>query len=263
VAAFWRAIDWQRPWLEPYRSAGLALSARLDAGQPLVAALNGLGEGACGALATRPLRFVAHSELPAGEAYETFIQRSACVPTRDNLHDLFNGLVWLRFPLLKRRLNEMQAAEIARCGIGSQRGALRDALTLFDENGALWPAPLTLAEALRARDWYGLFATSRAAWAGAEPLLFGHALLEKLVEPRKAITAHVCVMAPDDDVESAWPAMLTPERLASKPFLPLPVLGVPGWWAANECADFYADPDVFRPLGAGSPAARRMRQSGP
>ena len=28
---------------------------------------------------------------------------------------------------------------------------------------------------------------------------------------------------------------------------PLPVLGLPGWWPANEAPAFYADPQVFRP----------------
>jgi hypothetical protein len=36
-----------------------------------------------------------------------------------------------------------------------------------------------------------LFVTQRELWAEARLLLFGHALLEKLVTPRKPITAHV------------------------------------------------------------------------
>jgi len=81
-------------------------------------------------------------------------------------------------------------------------------------------------------------------------LLFGHALLEKLVLPRKPITAHVYraqaashVMADLD----AWIAQdLSAEKLAAKPFAHLPVLGVPGWWQANEASEFYADRSVFR-----------------
>ncbi|MFN7122209.1 MAG: DUF3025 domain-containing protein, partial [Hydrogenophaga sp.] len=42
-----------------------------------------------------------------------------------------------------------------------------------------------------------------------------------------------------------------------KPFTPLPVLGVPGWWPANEDAGFYADASVFRaprqPVASGAP----------
>ena len=128
------------------------------------------------------------------------------------------------------------------------RGAVRDALTLFDENAALWAAPPVLSDALCRRDWRGLFTIHRDAWgAAAPPLLFGHALLEKLVHPRKAITAHVWVLAQGTALEPGALATLTADALADKPFLPLPVLGVPGWWAANEAPGFYDDAAVFRP----------------
>ena len=41
---------------------------------------------------------------------------------------------------------------------------------------------------------------------------------------------------------------IQPQPWAAKPFTPLPVLGVPGWWPANEAPGFYADAQVFRPL---------------
>ncbi|MGJ7493762.1 DUF3025 domain-containing protein [Variovorax sp. RT4R15] len=189
--------------------------------------------------------------MPPGEAYEAFIHRTGTVPTRDNLHDFFNGLVWLRFPQAKRRLNALQAAEIARVGIGATRGPLRDALTLFDENGAVLDAPPALWQALIARDWQRLFVTERSLWQQARLLVFGHALLEKLIAPRKAATAHV-LLAPDaaksiaaDD--AAITAALDAAHLSTKPFVTLPVLGIPGWWAANQNFCFYDDSDVFRP----------------
>jgi len=187
-----------------------------------------------------PVRFVPADALPDGEAYEAFIARIGCVPTRDNLHDHFNRLVWHRHPAIKQRLNELQAAEIEARGIGATRGALRDALTLFDENGALWPdAPLPLAEALAARDWQALFINHRALWQHHRFEIFGHALLEQLATaPRKGLTAHVLL---------ADPLALTPAQWARKPFLPLPVLGIPGWWPANEDPAFYEDKQVFRP----------------
>ena len=53
----------------------------------------------------------------------------------------------------------------------------------------------------------------------------------------------------------AWLAQdLTAAKLAAKPFVPLPVLGVPGWWPDNEDPAFYADAGVFRPV-------RRVLQS--
>jgi hypothetical protein len=208
--------DWRQAWFAPLR--GVASAAPPDL----------------------PVRFVPASELPDSEAYETFIARTRTVPTRDNLHDEFNHLIWCRHPALKLRLNELQAAEIAACGIGPTRGALRDALTLFDENGALWPdAPPVLTQALAERDWQALFITHRALWRDTRFEIFGHALLEQLVlAPRKALTAHVVLGDPLDWPTTEW---------AKKPFLPLPVLGVPGWWPANEDPAFYADATVFRP----------------
>lgn len=194
---------------------------------------------ALNALGSAPRRFVPQAELPAGEAYEAFIHRSGGVPTRDNLHDFFNGLLWVHQPAWKLRLNGLQAAAIARQGVGLHRGALRDALTLFDENGAVLEAPAPLVEALQRRDWTALFVAHRSAWAQARLTLVGHALLDKLTTaPRKALTAHVLVVDPLSLDTAGW---------AAKPFHPLPVLGLPGWWPANERPDFYADEAVFRP----------------
>jgi hypothetical protein len=191
------------------------------------------------------LCFVEQSALPAGEPYEAFIARTACVPTRDNLHDLFNGLMWLSYPQTKRRLNALHAQQIALHGTSGPRGSLRDAMTVFDENAAVLQAPASLVDALRLRDWKSLFLEQRAQWASARLVVFGHALLEKLMQPRKAITAHVWLV--EELTDEALASSLGPERLAAKCFLPLPVLGVPGWCRANEEPGFYDDAEVFRP----------------
>jgi Protein of unknown function (DUF3025) len=232
--AGWRAIDWRVPWLAPYADVAAPVLLRLAQGDSVAAALGSTGG---------VVRFVPQVELPEGEAYEAFIRRTGRVPTRDNLHDLFNGLVWLRFPALKQRLNELHAAQIAAEGIAPERGPLRDALTLFDENGAWWQAPAELVLALQRRDWHALFVSHRTLWSQARLTVVGHALLEKLVQPRKAITAHLWVST--DDVGDA--KGITAASWSTKAFLPLPVLGVPGWWPASENAGFYDDADVFRP----------------
>ena len=229
----WRAVDWRAPWLAPYAALAAPVLQRLEQGDSVAAALN---------LAGGPVRFVAQAELPEGEAYEAFIRRTGCVPTRDNLHDLFNGLVWRRFPALKQRLNELHAAQIAVEGVAASRGPLRDALTLFDENGAWWQAPEELVQALRQRDWHALFILHQARWSQARLTLVGHALLEKLVQPRKPITAHVWVSSAEVDEAQG----LAAAAWSGKPFMPLPVLGVPGWWPASELPGFYDDADVFR-----------------
>ena len=245
-AAGLAAIDWSRPWLAPWRSRGEPLAA-LAPEIGLVEALNAeLGDSI--ELHSGRVRFVDQRELPPAEAYEAFIARTASVPTRANLHDFFNGLAWLHHPTLKRRLNELQAAQLAAAPAGAPRGVVRDALTLLDENAALLQAPPLLVDALRRRDWQALFVTHRAAWGEARLALFGHALLEKLVQPRAPITAHVWIVPLDAGEMSHWLAgALTPQWLATRPFLPMPVLGVPGWWPPNEAAGFYRDATVFRP----------------
>ena len=279
-------VDWAQPWLAPVRGAGLTLVAGLAQAAADVPSAASAGVNAAPSVADAlnasplvctvpcpvpcPVRFVPQHSLPPGEAYEAFIRRTGQVPTRDNLHDLFNGLVWQRFPHTKSRLNVLQAAEIARQGVGAVRGPVRDAITVFDENGALLLAPPALWQALLARDWHALFVTHRAMWTNATLVLFGHALMEQLVVPRKNITAHVLVEqfasdfeyfaavgqnlgAPDGlaALDAALTTRLTPERLAGKPFTPLPVLGVPGWWPDNADPGFYADTSVFRPKRLG------------
>ena len=206
---------------------------------------------ALNACAQESVHFVPQSALPDGQAYEQFIFDTQTVPTRDNLHDFFNGLCWLTFPQTKKKLNQLQAQQLAVDGVQKVRGPVRDALTLFDENAAFLLAPQPLWDALIARDWHRLFVTQRQLWAQAQLVLFGHALLEKLVNPRKPITAHVYRAQPAIDSIAkldAWVAAdLRAEKLASKPFVPLPVLGVPGWWAENEKLSFYEDLLVFRP----------------
>jgi hypothetical protein len=247
-------IDWSRPWLAPYREIGMRVAARVTAGASVARSLNDESpyDSPAAAGGAKPL-FVAAALLPAGVAYEAFIARTASVPTRDNLHDFFNGLVWSRFPGLKRRLNRLQADHIALNGVSAQRGRLRDAATLFDENAALLLAPRALLDALREHDWRRLFVEERALWQQSSLTLFGHALLEKLVQPRKAITAHVWVVARNADPLDGLQA----QRLARKPFLALPVLGVPGWWEGNVDPAFYDDAAVFRPQPGKNPSVDR------
>jgi hypothetical protein len=236
-------IDWSQPWFAPWRERGERVAWRALAGTPLHEALNA-EQGA-------PLRFVAAQALPAGQAYEHFISSSGQCPVRPGLHDFFNGLAWLELPLAKSALNRLQAAEIEARGVGAVRGPVRDAITLFDENGAVLDAPPALWNALLARDWRRLFVELRPLWREARLLVVGHALLEKLAAPRKELTAHVWRLPVGLDslagADARLAGMLDPPLLAAKPFTPLPVLGIPGWSAANGEECFYDDAQVFRP----------------
>lgn len=243
------AVDWTAPWFDAVAAHGQEASKAPDARDVLAATAARLGiHNAAG----RPIRFA-----PAGAAgdaaYEEHIACTGEVPTRDNAHDFFNALVWLTFPRTKARLNALQAQAIAATGIGAQRGPLRDAATLIDENAVLLVTRRAdIVGALRRHDWPALFLECRGAWrAEVRPVVFGHALMEKLSAPYKAITAHALpvplaadasLAEIDAHVAAALEPALTPRQL-----LPLPVLGIPGW-ADNDDPAFYDDPAVFRPL---------------
>lgn len=258
------SIDWSQPWFAPWRELGEPTAHRALQQENVAEALNAthvITQQRSAAVANHSapqceandVTFVPQSALPEGQAYEDFIFKTAQVPTRDGLHDFFNGLCWHRFPLAKRRLNQLQAAEIDTQGIRHTRGPVRDALTLFDENVVLMHAPDEVWVALQARDWLRLFVDLRAQWQQVHLVLFGHALLEKLVTPYKSITAHVyrvdnTINPRDEAALDAWLVQdLQPAKLATKPYEPLPVLGVPGWWPANQDRAYYEDVNVFRP----------------
>ena len=255
-------IDWTQPWYDAVRPAQARLPAH---GDGFIDAFN---TGAAGLdlrnAGDQPIRFVAQTSLPEGRAYEEFIGATGCVPTRANLHDYFNGLVWQTFPRIKRQLNALQAAQIAVAGVGKSRGAARDGATIFDENAALLlvrddAAGRALADNLRQHRWHAALFEGRALFRGsAEVWLFGHALMEKLVAPRLAMTAHTRVVFADAvfftlpfNARRAWIDERVANALAHEPlttasFTPLQVLGVPGWWPGQDAA-FYADTTIFRP----------------
>ncbi|VVE29014.1 membrane protein [Pandoraea anhela] len=113
-------IDWQAPWWSAVAARGQAALACEDWRQALsaqavqAALVSGQGRALC---------FVAQEELPAETAYEAFIAATGRVPTRRNLHDFFNALIWLTYPRGKAALNARQAAAIAADGVRATRGA--------------------------------------------------------------------------------------------------------------------------------------------
>jgi hypothetical protein len=257
-AGFLEGVDWGRPWLAHLRGTAERVLQAEDwrdainafAAQAELRNHRGL-----------PVRFVPQASLPPETPYEAFISATGNVPTRDNLHDFFNALVWLNFPTIKVQLNALQAREIANQGarICARRGATRDAATIFDENAALLVVhDRSLLEALREHRWRESFLVHRQEFEhGCEVWLFGHALMEKLVTPFKAITAHAWPLITDraffelslSDKRVWLDATIADqlrEGLNTADFSPLPVLGIPGWCGGQDEA-FYADTAVFRP----------------
>lgn len=260
MTQFYSVIDWSRPWLASILAAAENILAQEDWRDALNQAAR-----AAGLLNHRdlPLQFIPQEELPEGVAYESHISAAGKVPTRENLHDFFNALVWLSFPQIKRQLNALQAAQIETLGIGKSRGPARDAATIFDENAALLVLESSerghrLLNCLREHQWQQAFIEHRDDFATvAQVWSFGHALMEKLVQPYKGITAHAWVVwvspeffKQDLSLQAAQldrqvSTQLQSHTLTTADYTPLPVLGVPGWWTEQD-QEFYADEKVFR-----------------
>ena len=218
------------------------------------------------------LKCVSQDALPEGEAYESFIATTGSIPTRDNLHDLFNGSIWLTFPKTKALLNYYHMLEIEQQGIRASRGRVRDTITVFDENGAvLVTADPSIGEALIDFDWLGSLVSTRSKWddpkqininSQAAVYIFGHALLEQLIQPRKPLCAHSIVINVaqdffalalsermqylDNAVAEHIDNLLSQDKVTPRQLAPLPILGVPHFWSENANLGFYDDSYVFR-----------------
>jgi hypothetical protein len=249
----WKAhLELERPCWTGYR---VAIGRLRDGPLPSADDLNALLLPGQANSAGRRLKFRPAAQLP-GVDYERHIYETGEVSTReDNWHDLFNALAWSRFPRLKAALNESHYRHLHEARDG-RRGAQRDALTLLDESGVIVTSPdRGLLDALRARDWQAAFVTRRASWATSGVMVCGHAILEKLLAPYKALTAHALLLPLDGaacaaDLDAGLAERLRAGALAQTTgdLSPLPLMGIPGWWPAGpQDGAFYADRAVFRP----------------
>jgi hypothetical protein len=205
-----------------------------------------------------PVQFTQQTRRCSQHDYEIGIYQTGQVPSRENnWHDFFNALTWLAFPETKAALNAVHHAVLPR---GSNRTSASDAATLFDESGlVLLGKDNTIANLIAARRWQEALVERREDWQHLQAYVVGHAVLEKLLTPWPGITAKCLFIQIDtnahtdtnirlDKIDAAiaqhWQtsAMTQPGAL-----FPMPVLGIPGWWPANETRSFYADEKVFRP----------------
>lgn len=194
--------------------------------------------------------------LDDGLHYEERIARHGAIATRaGNWHDLFNALIWLRYPTLKRALNARQMEEIARMG-PRERSRPQCALTHFDEAGMI--VSLQDPAMLRAwdvHDWSTLFWTHRDAWLRGEARVevFGHALLEHALTPEKLLVGKALVVMGDRDARVVCAEAIRSGTVLNDPqeLRPLPVSGVPGWHADTGQASFYTTAPCFQPLREG------------
>ena len=199
------------------------------------------------------------------DKYEARIYLKGEVQVRErNWHDLLNALVWLTFPRAKAALNGRHYHALLRQhAAGAQnRGREQDAMTLFDEGGLIVAArDRALLDLIAASEWKTLFWSSRArVIADMRFYLFGHALYEKALQPFTGITARALLFEVGTEfvdatleeqlayLDAAAARRIADSRTVRSPrdLPPLPILGVPGWCAANAEATYYDNRDHFR-----------------
>ena len=211
------------------------------------------------------IRFVPSDQL-ADEPYERRIYNSGQISTRpNNWHDLFNALVWAKYPAIKVAMNSCHFHAWSEQKSG-RRGKLRDALTLFDECGVIvYSANKKILRALSERRWKETFLDERFR-LDLQLSVCGHAILEKYLSPYKSMTAKALLLHVTEDfmllpktvalrsIDVFVAKQLLDEKLLDSPASlgPLPLAGVPGWWSPDEQSSefFYDDLQVFRPAPA-------------
>jgi hypothetical protein len=171
----------------------------------------------------------------------------------------------LTFPKAKAAINGRHYAALtqaARAEGASERGAVRDAITLLDESGVIVPyADDGLAELLRGFQWKELF------WQQRERLetkmgfyLLGHGLYEKALNPYIGMTGQGLLLPVKKefftwsleqrlahlDEQIATYLSNTENACNTRELSPVPLLGIPGWSADNEVARYYDNTDYFR-----------------
>ena len=195
----------------------------------------------------KPLQFVPPG---AGDPYyEVRVYESGRVSTRpENLHDWFNALAWLAFPITKARINALHARELPKESKG-RRGPMRDLLTIFDEGGAIVVCrDEELLTLWGNGSWQALFWEKRdRVRTDMKIVVFGHAVMEQALEPRLGITCKAIVL-PGGDLDAGAAQWLTevPPGASPKALRPLPIFGYPGWSEGQDAA-FYEDKRYFRP----------------
>lgn len=203
------------------------------------------------------VRFEAQDKalLDDGLHYEERIARGTIATRAGNWHDLFNALVWARYPTLKRALNTRQVAEIARMG-PRERSRPQCALTHFDEAGIIVVLrDAAMLDAWNRHDWHALFWLHRDAWLRGEARaeVFGHALLEHALTPGKLLVGKALVVMGGNDAVATCAEAIAAGHILNDPqeLRPLPVSGVPGWHEGTADEAFYTSAPCFQPVRAG------------
>lgn len=201
------------------------------------------------------------------DQYESRIYLKGELQTRlENWHDFFNAMCWLQFPRIKASLNSIHFENSKTRKIGTNRSPMENAITLFDECGAIIVTDdNSILDLIRNHEWKDLF-WNKKFWDNKESAgnhiqcyVFGHAIHEKTLTPYIGMTAHTIMLKKASDFfQKDYSAQLNEiDRTISdiwnnnkietpKDLQAFPLLGIPGWWNKDQNESFYANSEYFR-----------------
>lgn len=201
-----------------------------------------------------PLKFVEQSK---NSCYEQEISVQRQIPTRlKNWHDFFNNLTWLCWPRLKWALVTRSIQEKTTSG----RNHRQNLLAHFDECGLVICADEPhIFSLIQNFQWQRLFRQTPALLKHCLPVLIGHGLMEKLLNPFIGITAKVIFLKVSSDFfawETSSQMQLIDEKLAQyilgedlalspQALCPFPLLGWPNWYPKQD-EIFFNNKNYFR-----------------
>ena len=226
---------------------------------PDVEALNLSGTSLLHAYTGKPLVFTKQSAelLDDGMHYEQRIFQRGLIATRENnWHDLFNAMMWLKYPKIKSALNARQWADIEGHGLKTRTPA-QCAMTLFDEAGAIVTMPEAMLACWKQHDWHGLFIEHANLWreGRARVAVFGHALLDHALVTETLLVAKCVVLEDQTDLSTYFESIARDIHRenclrSNSELRTLPLCGIPGWHSATDSAQFVKSAACFSSLSA-------------
>lgn len=197
-------------------------------------------------------------------AYEDNVFKHKKVYTRSNSwHDFFNNITWLLWPKTKWAIVDTILAQFSLEKISSlkNRTPKQSFLAQLDECGMLIvTACPDLIEHVQQHDWLDLFFHQRARHSLFEPIIFGHGLMEKALEPYVGMTgkAMMIIVKPqyfglstvlrlkflDEVMSKLIRSKYCPQSPRS--LQPFPLLGMPRWHPNNVQKEFFDQKHYFR-----------------
>ncbi|MBI2792562.1 MAG: DUF3025 domain-containing protein [Gammaproteobacteria bacterium] len=193
--------------------------------------------------------------------YETYVNLKRIVPTRPySWHDFFNNLSWLTWPRMKSAIVKRACQESDKAQV-KERTSLQNTLAHFDECGVVICSDnLEIFEMIRLFEWKKLFFETQNLISHCIPIIVGHGLLEKALNPYIGLTAKAIFLQVDKDffqkdmqsqnkfIDQEMAKYILSATFPNSPqaLHPFPILGWPQWHQDNHDENFYKNTAYFR-----------------